>query len=328
MDKDQRRMMSIPDTDQAAGQAAAGDALLSVVMPIYNEETCLTEVLGELLPYCRERNYTLILVDDGSQDATPAILQGFSGDSAVRLLRHKVNRGYGGALKTGIRHASTPYVATLDADGQHDPADLERLFQFALAQQADLVVGRRAAGRHANLLRGVGKWLIRRFAALLMPIHIADLNSGFKLYRTDLVQRYLPVCPDSMAFSDVISLIFIKQRHLVLEHPIQVKPRASGRSTITALTAFQTIIEIINISMLFNPLRIFLPLALLCIGFGFAWGIPIMLQDRGVSVGAMLAIVTGLLFFFIGLIAEQLSALRMGLLGREEPGGDPKDGEA
>ena len=64
-------MMSTPDTDQAAGQAAAGDALLSVVMPIYNEETCLKEVLGELLPYCQERNYTLILVDDDKILDTP-----------------------------------------------------------------------------------------------------------------------------------------------------------------------------------------------------------------------------------------------------------------
>ena len=72
--------------------------------------------------------------------------------------------------------------------------------------------------------------------------------------------------------------------------------------------------ELINLAMLFNPLRIFLPLSVFCIGFGLAWGIPIMLRARGVSVGAMLAIVTGLLCFFFGLIAEQLSSMRMGLL--------------
>jgi hypothetical protein len=72
--------------------------------------------------------------------------------------------------------------------------------------------------------------------------------------------------------------------------------------------------EIVNIAMLFNPIRIFWSLSILCIGFGFAWGIPILLRGRGVSVGAMLGIVTGLLFLFIGLIAEQLSAMRLGLL--------------
>ena len=121
-----------------------------------------------------------------------------------------------------------------------------------------------------------------------------------------------------MAFSDVITLIFIKKRHLVLEHPITIKQRAAGKSTINTFTAIQTIMEIINIAMLFNPLRIFLPLSIFCIGFGLAWGIPIMLRARGVSVGAMLAIVTGLLCFFFGLIAEQLSAMRMGLLDMDK----------
>jgi hypothetical protein len=159
--------------------------------------------------------------------------------------------------------------------------------------------------------------MIRKLAALLMPIDISDLNSGFKLYSTELVQRYLSLCPDSMAFSDVITLIFIKKRHLVLERPITIKKRAGGKSMINTFTAIQTIIEIINIAMMFNPLRIFLSLSVLCIGFGFVWGIPILLRARGVSVGAMLAIVTGLLFFFIGLIAEQLSAMRLGLLDRK-----------
>jgi hypothetical protein len=160
--------------------------------------------------------------------------------------------------------------------------------------------------------------MIRKFAALLMPVHISDLNSGFKLYQTKLVQRYLSICPDSMAFSDVITLIFIKKRHLVLEHPITIKKRATGKSSINTYTAIQTIMEIINIAVLFNPLRIFLSLSVLCIGFGFVWGIPILLRARGVSVGAMLAIVTGLLFFFIGLIAEQLSAMRLGLLDTDK----------
>ncbi len=202
----------------------------------------------------------------------------------------------------------------MDADGQHELSDIQALFDLSLDKDADMVVGKRAKSAHTGLYRNIGKWLIRRFAGLLMPIHISDLNSGFKLYRTYLVQRYLSICPDLMAFSDVITLIFIKKRHLVLEHAITINKRSSGKSTITTFTAIQTVMEIINIAMLFNPLRIFLPLSVFCIGFGLVWGIPIMLRARGVSVGAMLAIVTGLLCFFFGLIAEQLSAMRMGLL--------------
>lgn len=297
---------------------ADATALLSVVVPIYNEAASLSEVLKELVPYCQSRNWNLILVNDGSQDATQSILKQYESNPGVNVLRHKVNRGYGGALKTGILKARTSYTVTIDADGQHVLSDIVELLKFTVDNDADLVVGKRGKQGRSGLYRGIGKWLIRKFASLLMPIHISDLNSGFKLYRTDLVQRYIFLCPDSMAFSDVIALIFIKKSHRVLEYPINIKQRLSGKSTITMFTAFQTLMEIINIAMLFNPLRIFLPLSVLCIGFGFAWGIPIMLQDRGVSVGAMLAIVTGLLFFFIGLIAEQLSSLRMGLLDSSE----------
>jgi hypothetical protein len=96
-----------------------------------------------------------------------------------------------------------------------------------------------------------------------------------------------------------------------LEYPIHVSPRKVGQSTITTFTAFETVIQVLNIVLMFNPLRVFLPLSILCILAGFAWGIPIVLLGRGVSVGAMLAIVTGLLFFVLGLIASQLSAIRM-----------------
>jgi glycosyltransferase involved in cell wall biosynthesis len=295
-----------------------GTAELSVVVPIYNEAASLSSVLEKLVPYCRERKWKVILVDDGSSDATPAILKSYEESPDMTIVHHKVNRGYGGALKTGILAADTRYVVTIDADGQHELNDMDELLRFTLEKDADLVVGNRGRQGTSGLYRNIGKWMIRTFAALLMPVHISDLNSGFKLYQTKLVQRYLSICPDSMAFSDVITLIFIKKRHLVLEHPITIKKRATGKSTITTFTAIQTVMEIINIAMLFNPIRIFWSLSVLCIGFGFAWGIPILLRARGVSVGAMLAIVTGLLFFFIGLIAEQLSAMRLGLLDSDD----------
>ena len=291
-------------------------ANLSVIVPIYNEAFSLSNLLDELIPYCRKRNWKLILVNDGSSDNSSAILKPYEEAPGINILHHKLNRGYGGALKAGLLEADTPYALTMDADGQHELNDIDSLLKLALEKDADMVVGRRGKSGHSGLYRNIGKWFIRRFAALLMPIHISDLNSGFKLYNTDLVQRYLSICPDSMAFSDVITLIFIKKRHLVLEHPITIKQRAVGKSTVNTYTAIQTIMEIINIAMLFNPLRIFLPLSIIFIGFGLAWGIPIMLRARGVSVGAMLAIVTGLLCFFFGLIAEQLSAMRMGLLDR------------
>jgi glycosyltransferase involved in cell wall biosynthesis len=285
--------------------------LLTVVIPAYNEGEILPAIAPALIEFCRTRDWKLIFVNDGSHDNTKQILDSLDPSSHVRVLHHKVNRGYGGALKTGISQTNTPYLVTMDGDGQHDIQDVERLLQFALEKDADMVVGKRDVGKDSNLYRSLGKFLIRSFTKTLMPLPITDLNSGFKLYRTELAKKYITVCPDSMAFSDVITLVFLNERNLVLEHPIRISPRTVGQSTINTFTAFETLIQVLNTTLMFNPLRVFLPISLFCILAGLGWGIPIILLGRGVSVGAMLAIVTGLLFFVLGLLASQLSAIRM-----------------
>jgi glycosyltransferase involved in cell wall biosynthesis len=284
---------------------------LTVVIPVYNEAENLPVFAPHAVEFCRAHGWELVFINDGSLDDTKKIINEFVSGSDVRIVHHKVNRGYGGALKTGIRNTTTQYLVTIDGDGQHDLEDVEKVFQFALDQDADMVVGRRDSNARSSAYRAMGKFLIRSFTKTLMPLPITDLNSGFKLYRTELAQKYMTVCPDTMAFSDVITLVFLSERNLVLEYPIHVSAREVGQSTITTFTAFETVIQVLNIVLMFNPLRVFLPLSILCILAGFAWGIPIVLLGRGVSVGAMLAIVTGLLFFVLGLLASQLSAIRM-----------------
>src|SRR5512133_1730025 len=285
--------------------------LLTVVVPVYNEAENLPVFGPALIEFCRSRGWKIIFVNDGSRDGTKNILDSLDSSSHVRVIHHKVNRGYGGALKTGFRHTTTPFLVTMDGDGQHDPQDAERLFQIAMQEDADMVVGKRDVGNTSSMYRSLGKFLIRSFTKILMPLPVTDLNSGFKLYRTELARRYISVCPDSMAFSDVLTLVFLNERNLVLEHPIHISPRKVGKSTINTFTAFETVMQVLNIALMFNPLRVFLPISVLCILAGLGWGIPIILLGRGVSVGAMLAIVTGLLFFVLGLLASQLSAIRM-----------------
>ena len=85
-----------------------------------------------------------------------------------------------------------------------------------------MVVGDRGI-KSSGAYRKLGKMLIRRFAKILMEIPIEDLNSGYdSLYRTDLAKRYISLCPDNMPYSDIITLVFISQRHLVLEQPISI----------------------------------------------------------------------------------------------------------
>ena len=285
--------------------------ILTVVVPVHNEEQALPSFASCLIELCRSQGWQIVFVNDGSCDHTRQILDDLSNFEDVRVVHHKVNRGYGGALKTGISHVTTPFFVTMDGDGQHSPHDVEGILHFAIERDADMVVGRREERDASGPYRTFGKFLIRSFTRILMPLPITDLNSGFKFYRTDLAIRYMTVCPDSMAFSDIITLVFLNEHNLVLEHPIQVLPRQAGQSMINTFTAFETVIQVLNISLMFNPLKVFLPISVFCILIGFGWGIPFVLLGRGVSVGAMLAIVTGLLFFVLGLIASQLSAIRM-----------------
>jgi glycosyltransferase involved in cell wall biosynthesis len=205
------------------------DHSLTVVVPAYNEEASLPRFLPQLIECCEKNDWQLVVVDDGSRDGTAAVLDGFADHPRLRVVRHKVNRGYGGAIKSGIRVVETAYVLTVDADGQHYPEDLEALYCDLRERDADMVVGSRKGVSASGWYRDLGKSLIRFFARFLVDqLNVYDINSGMKVCDAVLAKRYLNLCPDSMAFSDVITLVFISQRHRVCERGIRVRPRCGS----------------------------------------------------------------------------------------------------
>jgi glycosyltransferase involved in cell wall biosynthesis len=283
---------------------------LTVIIPAFNEAENLKTILPDLIRLCDEKNWNIIIVNDGSRDNSKEILGSFEGISHLAVIHHKLNKGYGGAIKSGIMACNTEFAITIDADGQHSPEEVNKLFSCLKINDADMVVGSRKGIRSASIARGIGKSLIRGLAKMLMTVPIHDLNSGMKIFRTDLARKYLNLAPDTMAYSDIITLCFINNRHLVLEEPIIINSRLKGKSTISIQTAFQTIMEIINIVVLFNPMKIFLPISLLTLIITLSWGIRFMVEGRGVTIGTLLGIISALIFFFLGLIAEQLSLIR------------------
>ena len=284
--------------------------LLTVIVPAYNEAASLPLLLPELVAYCDERRWKIIVVNDGSMDDTRDLLNAFGGQRGFQVIHHKLNRGYGAALKSGLLACDTRYAVTVDADGQHFLEDIDRLLACMTANDADLVVGSRKGSVSRSSYRGIGKSIIRFLAKVLMTVPIYDLNSGMKIFNAALAKKYVHLAPDTMAFSDIISLVFINNRHLVMEEPIRIRERKSGNSTIGLQTAFQTIMEILNIVILFNPMKIFLPLSILCFIITGLWGIPLLIAGRGLSIGSLLGVILGILLFLLGLIAEQLSQIR------------------
>lgn len=285
-----------------------GNKDLTIVIPAYNEENSLEMFLPSLVNFAQNNNYKIIVVNDGSKDNTLNVLMKF--ESQITIISHKVNKGYGGAIKSGIKSADTEFVITIDADGQHVLEDVKLLHELIIEKDADMIVGSRAKQKSKNIYRNLGKFIIRSIAKLLLPLSIKDLNSGMKIYNTELAQNYIKLCPDSMAYSDIILLVFVNFKHLVLEHDININERIAGKSTIRTMTAIDTIKEIFNIVILFNPFKIFFPISLVLFVFGLAWGLPIMLRNDGVSVGTVLLFITSIIIFFMGLIAEQVSLIR------------------
>jgi glycosyltransferase involved in cell wall biosynthesis len=277
---------------------------ITVVIPAFNEQRAIGKVLKDLQDHCAELLSSVIVVDDGSTDATAAVAR----EHGATVVTHPVNLGYGAALKSGIRQARTPYVLTMDADGQHGAPAVRALAEHGDA--ADMVVGARTGLVHSRAWRMPGKWLLRMMAMYLTRQRISDLNSGLRLYRRDVLMKYLHLCPNGFSFTTTTTLALMSRGWRVMYVPFEVQPR-HGTSTVSIVTGLETIVLILRIVALFHPLRVFVPAAAAIGAAGVIWGLPIALMGRGVSVGSMLAIVTAVILFALGLLCDQLSQLRL-----------------
>jgi glycosyltransferase involved in cell wall biosynthesis len=283
---------------------------LSVIIPAYNEGRSIGLMLDSLLPLASAHGWELIVVDDGSTDQTAAEVIRRKKGNYLKLINHPYNRGYGAALKSGIRLSTAPFVATMDSDGQHDPLDLLKLLPSTATYS--LVVGQRTELLHSPLWRMPGKWFLSWLANYLTGFKIPDLNSGMRIFKTEAIKKYLHLCPDGFSFSTTSTIAFFNQGYAVKYVPITIRQREKlAKSTVNISTGFNTLVLILRLASLFQPLRVFIPISFLFGLIGFLWGLPFVLLQRGVSVAALLFLLTGLLLFCFGLLADQVAQLRL-----------------
>lgn len=283
---------------------------LSVIIPVYNEGPVIGTLLDAVIDLAMIHQWEVIVVDDGSTDDTKAQIAQRVDGQILKLISHPYNRGYGAALKTGIRAASAPLLATMDSDGQHDPNDLLRLLTHA--KDFDLVVGQRTRALHSPLWRMPGKWLLNRLANYLTRRKIPDLNSGMRLFQAEVIRKYLHLCPDGFSFSTTTTMVFFHRGYAVAYEPINLRQRHRDlKSTVSLYTGFDTLLLIFRLASLFQPLRVFVPASVFFVLAGVSWGLPYMMLERGMSVGSLLLILTGLLLFFFGLLTDQVAQLRL-----------------
>ena len=284
-------------------------ANLTIVIPCYNEEENIPAFFPKLLDFVKQHDFQVIAVNDGSKDNTLQELQKFTGSGHIKIVSHKCNKGYGGAIKTGLRAVTTEYAITIDSDGQHRLEDVIKCYEYIVKNNADMVVGCRTNNESGGY-RTLGKWVIRTFAASLLDLPVKDLNSGMKCYRMSESLDYLDLCPDTMAYSDCILLLMVNDRKLVTETPIEIAPRTAGKSTIGTRTAIITLAEILNLAVLLRPLTTFFRLSIFFMLLGIAWGVFTYFRSWSVTSTSVMLIVMSVLSFMLGLLCEQLSQIR------------------
>lgn len=287
---------------------------LTIIIPAYNESESLPALLGSIRPLLIENNFNVIIVNDGSSDGTKELLDNLAGEFPFSCIHHKINKGYGAAIKTGIRSANTEYVITIDADGQHRMEDVLHLFKTIRATDSDLIVGGRFNQKNSTVARGFGKSAIRGIVKLLIKVPVYDINSGMKIYRTELAKKYIRLAPDTMAFSDVMTIAFVYFARLVQEVPIKINKRIAGKSSINYRTGFDTIKEIMFIATVFAPYKFFSLLAILLLLITLSWGIPFILIGKGVTSATASGILVSFLLWSLGVLAQLISGIRKDLI--------------
>lgn len=286
---------------------------LSIVVPAFNEAQAVGPTLAELV--AATPGAEIILIDDHSSDATSTVARSVPG---VMVRRHDFNRGQGASLKTGMRLATRDYVAWFDSDGEHRVEDLCRMYSRILDEDLVAVIGQRVNGS-ASATRAFGKWVIRLIGQSLKIKAGSDLNCGLRIFRRDAFARYAELIPDRFSSSMVSTLVLLERRYPIAFETIVTNPRI-GHSTVQLKDGFEAILQLLRAVLLFSPMRFFLPLG----GAAFALGVVYSLlmaasTGLGVPVAGLLLVVSGLLTIFFGLIADQISQLRLNQLNAAPP---------
>ncbi|TKJ31127.1 MAG: glycosyl transferase family 2 [Chloroflexi bacterium B3_Chlor] len=276
---------------------------VSIVIPAFNEEKGIGNTLTQLNRVMNQQNlpYEIIVVDDGSTDATAELVRQQQG---VRLVQHHSNRGYGAAIKTGIRQANHDWIAIIDADGTYPPSAIPVLVEES--DEYDMVIGART-GADVPLVRRPAKWFIARLAEYLAETSIPDLNSGLRIFRKDVALSYFNILPSRFSLTITITIAFLSDHFLVKFVPIQYHKRA-GRSKINPIQDTLSFVQLIlRTIMYFNPLKVLLPISFLLLLLAVSVGVySLLAQGRVMDITVVTLTMAALQIAVVAMIADMI----------------------
>ncbi len=278
--------------------------MVTIIIPVYNEESAIPQLLDALdgvMP-----NSDAILIDDGSTDSSTQSAK----CKGVKVIQHPYNIGNGAAVKAGIRSAAGDILIFMDADGQHDPADISRL--IAEIGPYDMVVGARNSGQHASWARRTMNGAYNRLASYVTGFPIKDLTSGFRAVRAELARDMLPLLPNGYSWPTTMTLVLLRSGFSVKYVPINARPRQHGRSRIRPVRdGIKFFMIILKICTLYSPFRIFLPVSATMFLLGLInYAYTYFTAGRFTNMSALM-FTTAVIIFMMGLISEQVSQISL-----------------
>jgi len=274
----------------------------SVVVPAFNEE----RAIGQLVTALRAGAawHEIIVVDDGSTDATGERAR----EAGATVVRHPYNKGNGAAVKTGIRAAAGDYVLIIDGDGQHRAADAARL--VSRLGEYDLVIGARSAGTQATRARMLGNAALNWLAGYLTSREVPDLTSGFRAARRASLREFLHLLPNGFSTPTTTTLAFIKAGYNVCFEPVEADARVGQSKIRLARDGAKFLLIVLKIVTMFSPLRVFLPISLAAFVVGSGYAAWTIATQSHVTNSSVLLIMLAVIVFLVGLVSEQIAALR------------------
>jgi glycosyltransferase involved in cell wall biosynthesis len=275
---------------------------VSIVIPAFNEAATIGQVVQDLAGAARWAE--ILVIDDGSADETSAL----AAAAGARVVRHPYNKGNGASVKSGIRASTGEFILVIDGDGQHQPADAVRL--VARLGEYDLVVGARSAATQAGRRRRAGNAALNRLASFLTEHHIPDLTSGFRAARRDCLLEFLHLLPNGFSTPTTTTMAFLRAGYNVAFEPIEARQRVGVSKIRLSRDGPKFLLIMMRVMAIFSPLRIFLPIALVSFLTGAAYATYTIIDQGKIPNGAVLLIMFAVIVFLVGLVSDQVAALR------------------